>query len=60
MEGGGGGGGEAADDCSTGIPCLEKGFAPQLHPPTLGLLLALNPDVLVSISVLGCAGLHLH
>lgn len=53
-DGGGGGGGEVADDCSKGIPRLEKGFAPQLHPPpppTLGLLLTPNPDVLGFISV---------
>lgn len=45
MEGGGGGGGEVADDCGTGIPRLEEGFAPPLNPPTLCLLLTLNPDL---------------
>lgn len=47
---------EVADDCSKGIPRLEKGFAPSLYPPTLRLLLTRNPDVLVFI----CAVLHLH
>lgn len=63
MEGGGGGGGgrrEVADDCSKGIPRLEKGFAPQLHPPTLGLLLTPNPDGPGLISVRICSVLRLH
>lgn len=51
------GGGGAADHCSKGIPRLEGGFAPRLHPPTIiSVLLTLNPDVLVLIlSHLHCA-----
>lgn len=53
-------GGGTADHCSKGIPRLERGVAPQLRPPLLppsiSVLLALNPDVLVFdlLSVLIC------
>lgn len=47
---------EVADDCSKGIPRLEKGFAP-FHPPTLSLLLTPHPEVLGFISVHICFNL---
>lgn len=36
---------ETADHCSKGIPRLERGVAPRLHPPSISL-----PPSLISVS----------